>query len=462
MTVAPNSVIPLLELTQAHKRAYSSNLILVILICCTLRKPSTLKGPLENFQCNLCPMKFTRAYNLRSHLLIHSIRSGERPFVPTIYGKSFVHQHERKRHRGLHSSEKKFICSRSELSAQELALIPAWQNAPTGRIRLTTEDSMESNDSGYESALHLDLSEPRRILPVQVEAQTEGSQKALSYYGSLSSLGSRFMLSPPLQNLQDPTDILTLLPDRPETSEHSDNSLEKTVLSGDELECEGFSHGIELSGHHIDSQGTSESEGRSSYKVRHVSKEITFAQERAWEKDGNGHLSDRPEGTLSPNESSSNAGSENGDNEFREGSILDCSQRALIARLMDEIGSSFFYQLSHRPRQRGQGGQGSGESFSSSTEHTITTNSFIDESPGSRRKRSHKEDEDPEDEDDGKNKRPRNQNSDDGHSTRIRNFACPFHKFDASTYSSGNADPRLGLEYRACGPPGWPNIAKVK
>ena len=269
-----------------------------------------------------------------------------------ICGKAFAHQDERKHYEELHSSGNKLVCV-GELSAQELALIPAWQNAPTGRRRLTYKDSLTSNDSGYESALHWDPSEPHLISPVQVEAQTEGSQKAFSYYGSLESLGSQFMPSLPLQNLQDPTDILTLSPDRPETSEHSDNSLEKTVLSGDEPECEGFSRGIELSGHHIDSQGTSESEGRSSYKMRHVSKEITFAQERAWEKDGNGHLSDRPEGTLSPNESSSNSGSENGNNEMSEGSILDCSQRALISRLMDEICSSFFYQVSHRPRQRG-------------------------------------------------------------------------------------------------------------
>ena len=381
-----------------------------------------VQSAVKKFQCNICPSKFTNAHNLRSHLLLHS----------------------------------------GELSAQDLALISAWRNAPTGKRRLTYKDSLTSNDSGYESALHLDSSEPHFISPVQVEAQTEGPQKALSYYGSLSSLGSQFMPSPPLQNLQDPTDILTLLSDRPETSEDYDNSLEKTIPSGDEPDCEGFSRRIELSGHHIDSQGTSESEEQSSYKVRHVSKETTFAQERVWEKDGNGHLSDYPEGSLSPNESSSNSGSEDGNNEISEGSILDGFQRALISRLMDEICSSFFYQVSHRPRQRGQGGQSSRQSSSSSTDQTITTNGFIGELPGSRRKRSQKEDEDPDDEDDGKNKRSKNQNSDDGHSTRVRYFACPFHKFDASTYSSGNADPRIGLKYRSCGPPGWPNIGKLK
>src|SRR5205085_2940834 len=58
-------------------------------------------------QCNLCPKKFTRAYNLRSHLRTHT---DERPFVCTICGKAFARQHDRKRHEGLHSGEKKFVC----------------------------------------------------------------------------------------------------------------------------------------------------------------------------------------------------------------------------------------------------------------------------------------------------------------------------------------------------------------
>jgi len=59
------------------------------------------------FQCNLCPKRFTRAYNLRSHLRTHT---DERPFVCTLCGKAFARQHDRKRHEGLHSGEKKFVC----------------------------------------------------------------------------------------------------------------------------------------------------------------------------------------------------------------------------------------------------------------------------------------------------------------------------------------------------------------
>ncbi|EAW08042.1 putative C2H2 transcription factor Crz1 [Aspergillus clavatus NRRL 1] len=64
------------------------------------------------FQCTLCPKRFTRAYNLRSHLRTHT---DERPFVCTVCGKAFARQHDRKRHEGLHSGEKKFVCQ-GELS----------------------------------------------------------------------------------------------------------------------------------------------------------------------------------------------------------------------------------------------------------------------------------------------------------------------------------------------------------
>lgn len=64
------------------------------------------------FQCTLCPKRFTRAYNLRSHLRTHT---DERPFVCTVCGKAFARQHDRKRHEGLHSGEKKYIC-RGDLS----------------------------------------------------------------------------------------------------------------------------------------------------------------------------------------------------------------------------------------------------------------------------------------------------------------------------------------------------------
>ncbi|KAF2741612.1 hypothetical protein M011DRAFT_390391, partial [Sporormia fimetaria CBS 119925] len=67
------------------------------------------KSP-ATFQCTLCPKRFTRAYNLRSHLRTHT---DERPFVCSVCGKAFARQHDRKRHEVPHSGEKKFVCKGS-------------------------------------------------------------------------------------------------------------------------------------------------------------------------------------------------------------------------------------------------------------------------------------------------------------------------------------------------------------
>lgn len=87
------------------------------------RERSALGGSSEKrqkheatFQCTLCPKRFTRAYNLRSHLRTHT---DERPFVCTVCGKAFARQHDRKRHEGLHSGEKKFVCRGYLKSGQE-------------------------------------------------------------------------------------------------------------------------------------------------------------------------------------------------------------------------------------------------------------------------------------------------------------------------------------------------------
>ena len=69
--------------------------------------PKRIQKHPATFQCHLCPKRFTRAYNLRSHLRTHT---DERPFVCSVCGKAFARQHDRKRHEGLHSGEKKFVC----------------------------------------------------------------------------------------------------------------------------------------------------------------------------------------------------------------------------------------------------------------------------------------------------------------------------------------------------------------
>ena len=58
------------------------------------------------FQCALCPKKFTRAYNLRSHLRTHT---EERPFPCTTCGEAFARLFDLKRHMALHNGKESHV-----------------------------------------------------------------------------------------------------------------------------------------------------------------------------------------------------------------------------------------------------------------------------------------------------------------------------------------------------------------
>lgn len=70
------------------------------------KKRLSQKNP-ATYACELCDKRFTRPYNLKSHLRTHT---NERPFECSICGKAFARQHDRKRHEDLHTGKKRYVC----------------------------------------------------------------------------------------------------------------------------------------------------------------------------------------------------------------------------------------------------------------------------------------------------------------------------------------------------------------
>jgi hypothetical protein len=66
---------------------------------------STAKGP-ATLECHLCPKKFTRQHNLKSHLRTHD---GTKPFACGVCGDSFTRKSDCDRHERGHG-DKKFTC----------------------------------------------------------------------------------------------------------------------------------------------------------------------------------------------------------------------------------------------------------------------------------------------------------------------------------------------------------------
>jgi uncharacterized Zn-finger protein len=77
----------------------------------TMDRRHSIVGIQQTFACSWpgCHRFFSRAYNLRSHYLIHS---GGKPFICGKCGLSFARNHDMRRHIRIHSGEKPYSCSR--------------------------------------------------------------------------------------------------------------------------------------------------------------------------------------------------------------------------------------------------------------------------------------------------------------------------------------------------------------
>ncbi|QEU62738.1 Crz1 [Kluyveromyces lactis] len=72
----------------------------------TTKKKQAQKHPAV-YACDICDKKFTRPYNLKSHLRSHT---DERPYVCSVCGKAFARMHDKNRHEDLHTGKRRYVC----------------------------------------------------------------------------------------------------------------------------------------------------------------------------------------------------------------------------------------------------------------------------------------------------------------------------------------------------------------
>ncbi|CDO94581.1 unnamed protein product [Kluyveromyces dobzhanskii CBS 2104] len=72
----------------------------------TTKKKQAQRHPAV-YACDICDKKFTRPYNLKSHLRSHT---DERPYVCSVCGKAFARMHDKNRHEDLHTGKRRYVC----------------------------------------------------------------------------------------------------------------------------------------------------------------------------------------------------------------------------------------------------------------------------------------------------------------------------------------------------------------
>ncbi|KAF2673409.1 hypothetical protein BT63DRAFT_397216 [Microthyrium microscopicum] len=176
----------------------------------------TQKHP-ATFQCSLCPKRFTRAYNLRSHLRTHT---DERPFVCSHCGKAFARQHDRKRHEGLHSGEKKFVCRGNLKDGNNWGCGRRFARADAlgrhfrseaGRVcikPLMDEEALERHQPQAEPGSELGIP----IMPMPGQQQMMGPAGGFSYNVSQPGQFQPGMAIPPQMQVRLPAALLQQYP----------------------------------------------------------------------------------------------------------------------------------------------------------------------------------------------------------------------------------------------------------
>ena len=95
------------------------------------KRPKTQEK--QDFKCPHCAKDFKRLFNLKSHLLTHTV---DRPFSCDICQKRFSRKNDCKRHKKIHSGEKDWVCEGCLVSFVRADMLSNHHRAPIGQACL--------------------------------------------------------------------------------------------------------------------------------------------------------------------------------------------------------------------------------------------------------------------------------------------------------------------------------------